>query len=197
MNKKGFTLVEVISVIVIIGILMLIAIPAVSSYILSSRKASYAADIHAFVETIKGKYDDKSFGSYVRDDEVMIVPMNTIDLEIGNSNESPFGPYDFTRTYAIVLTEYNKYQIYVNTADTIGYGIVMKSINELSKENVEFEVKDKITPWSEYINPRNFFSYRGKSYTLCETRHKGADGIYSSSNQEIDGNNPVLILCED
>jgi prepilin-type N-terminal cleavage/methylation domain-containing protein len=38
MNKKGFTLIEIIAVIIVISILLLIAVPSVSRYIEESRQ---------------------------------------------------------------------------------------------------------------------------------------------------------------
>ena len=52
-NRKGFTLIEIIAVVIIIGIIFTIAVPMVSSYILDSRKTSYYGTISAYVETIK------------------------------------------------------------------------------------------------------------------------------------------------
>ena len=42
-RKKGFTLIEIISVIIILGILSIITIPAVSKYIINSRETTYLA----------------------------------------------------------------------------------------------------------------------------------------------------------
>ena len=43
MKKKGFTLIEILAVIIILGIVAIIAIPAVSSYITDSRNKTYKA----------------------------------------------------------------------------------------------------------------------------------------------------------
>ena len=61
-NEKGFTLIEALAVIIILGVVMIIAVPAVSKYILRSDKAVYASDITAYVETIRAKYEMKEYG---------------------------------------------------------------------------------------------------------------------------------------
>ena len=45
MNKRGFTLIEILAVIIIIGVLLLIAIPSVARYIENSRKSAYVHTI--------------------------------------------------------------------------------------------------------------------------------------------------------
>ena len=40
-NKKAFTLMELLAVIIILGLLMAIAIPSISKYIEQSRKKTY------------------------------------------------------------------------------------------------------------------------------------------------------------
>ncbi len=46
-NRKAFTLIELLAVIIILGILMIIAVPAVTKFITDSRKETY-------VDTAKG-----------------------------------------------------------------------------------------------------------------------------------------------
>ena len=52
-NKKGFTLIELIAVIVIMGILMMIAIPAVSRTIENSRKEAFVNVAKNYLKAIK------------------------------------------------------------------------------------------------------------------------------------------------
>ena len=53
MKKKGFTLIEILAVIIILGIVAIIAIPAVSSYITDSRNKTYKAHEATMEEAAK------------------------------------------------------------------------------------------------------------------------------------------------
>ena len=52
-NSKGFTLIELLAVITIMGILMLVAIPAVSRTIENSRRDTYMDTAKAYVNAVK------------------------------------------------------------------------------------------------------------------------------------------------
>ena len=49
-NKKGFTLIELISVIIIIGVVLVIAVPAISSYIGESKKSVYVSMAKNYID---------------------------------------------------------------------------------------------------------------------------------------------------
>ena len=49
-DRKGFTLVEILAVIIIVGIIMLIAIPAVTNYISDSRKSAFLSSINKYID---------------------------------------------------------------------------------------------------------------------------------------------------
>lgn len=61
MNKKGFTLVEVIAAIAIMSVLLLIAVPAVSSTITNSRKNTFWQDAKNKISSAKAKLLNKEF----------------------------------------------------------------------------------------------------------------------------------------
>ena len=186
MNKKGFTLIEVIAVIIIIGILLIVTVPAVSNYINDSRKTSYVSDTSAYLETIRSSYEMKEYGFYILEDEVMVVPFSLVKLERGSNDETPFGKIDFNRSYAIITVENNKYQFYANMVDTSNQGIIMGKSSEMDNDSIK-EIKDEIVEWNYYLEGTNTLSLNDKEYSLCETR-------YAIEDEEKEF--PIMILCE-
>lgn len=187
-NNKGFTLIEILAVIIILGIIMLITIPAVSKYILSSKKSSYATDVSAFAETIKGEYEEQEYGSYIKDNEIMLVPLEVINLEKGNNEESPFGAYVFDKCYGVVVTERNGYQVYMNVVDDNGMGIVFKSYGELKKEAIEDGISASVPSWKSYLSSSVKYNYKGSNYSICENRRVKKDTSEDAR---------VVILCKE
>lgn len=55
-NKKGFTLIELLAVIVILAILVMVAIPAVTKYLETSRKSTFIDNARAAVEAVRQDY---------------------------------------------------------------------------------------------------------------------------------------------
>lgn len=53
MNKKGFTLAEIMGVIILLGVLALVTIPAVEHYIDNSREKSYNSTISQLIVAAK------------------------------------------------------------------------------------------------------------------------------------------------
>ncbi len=51
-NKKGFTLVELLAVIVILAIILAIAVPSISSMITNSKKSSFEANVKMIITGI-------------------------------------------------------------------------------------------------------------------------------------------------
>lgn len=187
-KKNGFTLIEVLTVIIIIGIIMMVAVPAVSEYILRSDDASYASDVKAFIEDIKSAYQMKEYGELVKSDEVMIVPIENVEFEKGNSEESPYGKYIKSKSYIIIIPENNGYHFYANIVDESGTGVVMKQDNELNKEAVEKNITSKINNWESYIEASNVFNYKGKNYSMCELR--------DIETLEMTREDAILVLCQ-
>ena len=96
MNKKGFTLIELIAVIIIIAILMLIAIPSISNIIDNSRKKAYVDIAHAYVDAVQKLVTSRKF-AIKRDGTSYYIPIDIIEIE-GGAKQSPYGKWATNRT---------------------------------------------------------------------------------------------------
>ncbi len=53
LNKKGFTLIELLAVIVILAILVAVAVPAVTRYLTTARKGTYADNAQSAISAVR------------------------------------------------------------------------------------------------------------------------------------------------
>ena len=61
MNKKGFTLIELIAVVIVLGILMIIAIPSVSTLVDNSRKKAYLDIAQTYVDAVRKNVSSRTY----------------------------------------------------------------------------------------------------------------------------------------
>lgn len=73
MNKKGFTLVEVLAVITILGIILVIAVPKINNYIDSNKKNTFIVNARNIIRQIE--YDNIDFKTFSK------IPLNDLDLK--------------------------------------------------------------------------------------------------------------------
>lgn len=208
MNKKGFTLIEVMAVLIILGVVLLIAVPSVSTYIVNSRKSNYYTTANSYVDTIIGYYDMKEFGPFLTKGEIMIVPIKNIKLDKGGSSETPFGDIDYNRSYVVITYNGKKTSYYVNMIDSSGYGIFNVSSDKLDSSSV-INDKDKtitsIEPLvscvpssldsskSEFVMNDTLFEYGSSTYKVTYVNNYGS-GFDSEDECSSDYTLPILVL---
>ena len=101
MNRKGFTLVELLGVIIILSIIMLIAIPNVTSILERSKKDTYISDSKIFVSNVtteirKGHILKPASGELVK---VTLAELATSDVE----KDSDGNKYDQNNSYVAIV----------------------------------------------------------------------------------------------
>lgn len=138
-NSKGFTLIELLAVITIMGILMLVAIPAVSRTIENSRRDTFMDTAKAYVNAVKNAVaaDELKCGSGADAKIISAEGTGFYQLKFDSSNEtgkdlmeqggkSSWGNAEVKGIVVIEKTvqdNRNSYKYYVMMVDSVGRGI--------------------------------------------------------------------------
>ncbi len=132
-RNKGFTLVELLAMLVVLGIIIAIAIPNINNILKNQRKNQFIADATSMVETAKikaAKNNDKPTNG-----KCIIYSLDYLN-DNDNINEGPNGgEYDQYESYVIYKRENSSYKYYVKLVEKISSnnikGITDKTLTEV------------------------------------------------------------------
>ena len=137
-KKKAFTLIELLAVIIILGILMIIAIPSVTSYINSSRKSAY---VDTAKEIVAGARNFVNEGKLEMYDTGVTYYIKASCISTENGQKSPYG--EFTESYVGVTYDGHGYNYYWVSNDTSGQGVrEITPIDKLDIDKIETNIND-------------------------------------------------------
>ena len=142
-KKRAFTLIELLAVIIILGILMIVAIPSVTSYINDSRKSAYVDTAKEIVSGTRNIVNEGSLGMYDTDTTYYI---ESGYIKTENASKSPYG--EFVNAYVIVTYNGKGYTYYWTSVDDSRQGVrnIVKS-DLLTEDDIESDIDpNDITP---------------------------------------------------
>ena len=117
-KTKAFTLIELLAVIIILGVLMIIAIPSVTTYISNSRKSSYIDTAKNIAGATRNLVNSGKLEMY--DPTVTYyIPVSCIKTE--NGSKTPYG--EFTEAYVGVIYDGTGYNYYWISTDSSLQGV--------------------------------------------------------------------------
>ena len=165
MNKRGFTLVELLGVIVILSIVMLIAIPNITSTLERSKRDQYLTDAKKLIasaeyELRKGEIEKPAEGKIVK---ISLDYLSTTDIEKDPDGKS----YSLTNSYVVVTRKNGYLKYYASLVADHGkdgvntwYGIRLAEKSELDSDTrYNLITKNVQIPDLSYI----------ATYTECST----------------------------
>lgn len=98
-NEKGFTLVELLAVLVILAIILTIAIPSITSIVDSTKKSAFESDVKMLIKGVEYKLlQDPGFadGGYTE------ATVATVDEVGGDSNQ--YDHFEITKINPVTIT---------------------------------------------------------------------------------------------
>lgn len=139
MNNKGFTLVELLVMLTVLGILIGITIPNISGILKDNRNTAFLEDASRMYDLTKVKETIKKDIKPTQLNRCNRVLLNDLDTN-NDYEESPSGKkYDKTNSFVqIKLISTNNY-IYrytycIQLVDTEGYGIRLAPLDKINKK---------------------------------------------------------------
>lgn len=119
-SKNGFTLVELLAVIVVLGIITALAVPKFSEYIDNSRKDTMLSTAQEFISATKTLLSSDDSLPAIK--EAVFIPISSIDLSRGGL--SPYTNKSFNdsnyKSYVLVYNDENNYIYFVSLIDDDG-----------------------------------------------------------------------------
>ena len=187
-NKKGFTLVELLAVMVIISVLLLLALPAVTRQVELAKKRTFAEDAHTIASAVK---DDVLIGENPLDSYNDIAKINALlDKKLG---KSPFGgTYETAKAEVKVIrdstTGKKTYSIRICLVDSNGNGFGYSSVENLDADSIAIgTASSSCKPAYEATNVIQVANENNPNYVPVPA----ADIITDGTNSQIPVDNTV------
>ena len=194
-KKRAFTLIELLAVIIILGVIMIIAIPSVTKYISGSRDKSYIASARALVSGARVLVNSGELTAY-NPDVTYYIPISCINTE--NSATSPYG--DWKDAYVVVTYDRTGYNYYWTSIDEAKQGIYLTNIDLLETNKIIRSAKDINTGIA--ISGHNKISILNKD--SCSSFSEPTNSVYQmpektslSKEQYEDANQYILVYIND
>lgn len=145
MNNKGFTLIELMATITVMGILMVVALPNITSTVDKGKSTSYINDAKKLVNLARYQFEGDMTRPRPATGECR--KYKIADLDRSELQNGPYnGKYNESYSYVIVKYESSKYIYYVQlienftTSGTNYYrGVKFTSNENLYKENAKIQ----------------------------------------------------------
>lgn len=175
MKKNGFTLIEILAVIVIIAIIGGIAIMSVSNNILKSREASFVDLAKAYMESARTMKAKDNLYYEPKTNEVVIIPCNQINgTEIEHKDVTGYG--NVIDDYCYVGVEKNgdsNYSYYMTIVDDTYHILNGKEYNSVSNSDIVVG-SENLAQVAKVATPLSSFDvkYGTKTYAIRAVRMK-------------------------
>lgn len=152
MNNKAFTLVELLGVIIILAIIMIIAVPNVTSVLERTKMDNYIADAKKLVSLVEYNL---SSGDLEKPTSQELLKITLSWLNTNDVTTDPDGnQYDKKNSYVVIVRDNGYLEYYVNLVavdeDNNTRGIKLVNVEELDKDDRYKKIENNIPTINEY-----------------------------------------------
>ena len=149
-NRKGFTLIELLATVVILGVIMVVAIPNVVGIISKNRAVVYVEDAKKLLSATEYAVRNKEIAQLSTNSGERCAIFSLAYLDNGEFEKGPYGhKYDKSRSFVVAHLNGNKYDYYVRLLEEVkapdedGNGAEYRGISaaELSKLNTDNAIR--------------------------------------------------------
>lgn len=148
MNKKGFTLVELLAAIVILSIALTIAVPATTNYIDNSKREAFSSVLHEYVDAVSKAIVSEEYSAPSNSSDVTIISLDLIPLDKGKLESSFNSEWVKNKSYIVVVNTGTgnkiKYDYYAAAQDEEDHAIELTKIEDITKDKVISDAKNKM-----------------------------------------------------
>ena len=113
MNRKGFTLVELVAMLVVLGVLMAVTIPNISGILNQSKNNIIKDDVAKLVDTAKMRISSVEEIKKPKNGQCLVFTLNFLNTNDDFEKGPNGGEYDINNSFVIVKREGQKYEYYV------------------------------------------------------------------------------------
>lgn len=149
-NNRGFTLVELLTVFVILGIIMLVAIPNVMGILDKNKKSTYIQNAKQMITLAEYKLSANATIPKPSTGQIVVFPLGCLDhTELEKGPEG--GNYDLNQSFVALYNSGGTYQYWVTLREVLSgkkRGIPLLDRSTLNKEDAITLVADLNTNYS-------------------------------------------------
>ena len=167
MNNKGFTLIEILAVIVIISIVGAIGIAAISSTTDKARRSSFVSLAKTYGESARAMRGQDRLPHDPKNGEAILIKLTALDGTDKNEDyETEFGEIVQELSYVAIVNDNYEFSYYITVIDTSGHCIINGEYSSISDKNVSATYNKNNVFNFQIASPVTTFSIDGKRYKV-------------------------------
>lgn len=183
-NRTGFTLVELLAVIVIMAIIALIAVPTIVNILTKARKGAFEASVYGVVEALNLEYSTTELMEGKYEDTLFKFPNTTLQIKgdvpegaasIDSEGNMTLALYDKNKTWC-AKKGLNEEEITFGEYDSNCINLSLKEVIENDTKHIAKNVKVNgetvnkvIGTKAEKLTMKNYVWYMGQLWQVLET----------------------------